>query len=221
MVKDKSSFNAQIGMETVLQCRIRFFLLLVLFFNTILFTAQQKQTKQKPDSQPLITVVGEAVIYSNDEDFNKQIRNNKNLQSNSNLEIAEKNNNLQISSKKVDKKNKAATSPKKKKENIILAAKEEKEKKYQANLAKKEIDITINSKDFSTEFLPGSSTGHFTFIAPNNDSASKFFTASYFYQKRLSVKFWNTINYFYKNRNFKRPIPINKLSVRPPPVLFL
>lgn len=80
MIEDTWSFSIQMRMGNVLRYKVRLVFAIVLFLNTILLSAQQSYPQQKTDSEPVITVLGEAVIYSKDEAFNKQIRNNKNLQ---------------------------------------------------------------------------------------------------------------------------------------------
>ena len=219
MIEDTWSFSIQMRMANVLRYKVRLVFAIVLFLNTILLSAQQSYPQQKTDSEPVITVLGEAVIYSKDEAFNKQIRNNKNLQSHSNIEISA-NSSLKISAKKVEKKTKTPASYQKKKRNKSLSTREEIEKKHQSSLPKKEIEIRINSKDGTTAFFSDSSNQHISFIPPNNDySPSRFLTESCFYQKRTSVKFWNHIDYFYKNINFKQQTTLSKFSVRPPPAL--
>ena len=104
MIEDTWSFSIQMRMGNVLRYKVRLVFAIVLFLNTILLSAQQSYPQQKTDSEPVITVLGEAVIYSKDEAFNKQIRNNKNLQSHSNIEIST-NSSIKISAKKVEKKN--------------------------------------------------------------------------------------------------------------------
>jgi|GEM_PF-3361304 len=220
MVKDIQSFNAQVEIETVLVNKTRALFLFLCLFITSLFSAQQTPTSKKTDPEPLISVVGNAVIYSKDPAFNAQIRSNKNLQLNSKIEVSE-NSALKISSKSTQKKSKVAKS-KKKKESIVIVTKKEKDEKYQVDLPKKAINIKIDSKDLTTEFLSGSSNRHISFLPPNNDSSlSKFVVGQHLFQERASVKFPTKINYYYKNRNLKQQISIYKLSVRPPPVLVI
>lgn len=221
MVKDIQSFNAQVEIEPVLFNKTRAFFLFLCLFITGLLSAQQADTSKKTAAEPIISVVGDAVIYSKDPAFNAQMRNNKNLQLNSKIEVAA-NSDLKISSKNTTKKAKLNNPSKKKQENIVVATKEEKEKKYKSDLPKKDVKIKIHSKDVSTAFSHGFSTSQVSFIPPNNDSSlSKFFVGYHLFQLRPSVKFPNKINYYYTNRNLKQQISIYKLSVRPPPVLIL
>lgn len=221
MKRGRLSLNAQVGIGTDLFCRFQLIFAFLFVFSVTSFSAQQINST----SEPLISVVGGATIYSKDPAFNKQISNNKNLQDNLKIEVVE-NNDLRISAKSTEKKDKPVNSLKKNKKNIVVIAKEEKEKKkekeYKSDLPKKEVEIKINSKDVTAEFLSNSSNGHICFIPPNNDSSSsKFFVGYHSFQERISVKFPSKINYYYKNRNLKQQISIYKLSVRPPPVLFL
>ena len=54
--------------------------------------------RQKTTDKPLIFVTGNAMIYSKDDDFNKQILNDKKIQENSKVDLS-KNKALKISSK--------------------------------------------------------------------------------------------------------------------------
>ncbi|MCD9853124.1 hypothetical protein LUD75_00280 [Epilithonimonas sp. JDS] len=221
MVKDIQSFNAQVEIEPVLLIKTRALFFSLCLFITSLFSAQQADTSKNTAPEPLISVVGDAVIYSKDPAFNAQMRNNKNLQLNSKIEVAA-NSDLKISAKSTAKKAKLNNPSKKKKENIVVAAKEEKEKKYKSNLPKKEVKIKIDSKDVSAAFSSGFSTCQVSFVPPNNDSSlSKFVVGQHLFQERASVKFPTKINYYYKNRNLKQQISIYKLSVRPPPAMIL
>lgn len=216
MIEDLKPYTAQIGIEAILQNKTRSFFLFLSLLITSIFSAQQSFSTTNTTPEPLISIVGNAVIYSKNQDFNEQICSNKNLQENLKVEIS-KNGYFKISNKNTEKKEKPAISFKKKKENIVLATKE---KTYKSTLPKKEIIIKINRKDFSTEFLCGFSISRNSFITPyNNSSLSKIFVEFNSFQVRISIKYPNKLNYYYKNRNLKQQIGIYELSVRPPPSL--
>lgn len=220
MIKDQKSFNAQVGIRTNLLHRFWSLLLLSFVFIINSLSAQSAIPNQKTDNQPLISVVGEAVLYSKDAAFNEQIHNDKNTQLHSTVEV-DQNNNLIISAKKIDIKSEVKIQPKKKTESIVSESNKKQLSKSET-LPKKKIDIHIASKNESSEFLLSSHNSHISFIPPNNDSSlSKYFIGYHLFQERTSVKFSTVINYYYKNRNFKQQISIHKFSVRPPPALFL
>lgn len=218
MKKGMVSFNAQVGITTILRCKIKAILSFLFLFFINFFLAQTSTESTPPAAEPLISVVGDAAIYSKDAAFNEQIRNNKNLQLHSKIEI-DPNSALKITAKHSDKKTKIATSPPKKRENIVVSSK--KENKFKSdNFPKKEVFIKINYTDISNKFLLGSSSGKISFVPPTNDSfTSKYFSGYHLFEERLSVKFPNVVNYYYKNRNLKKRISLDKFSVRPPPNL--
>jgi hypothetical protein len=103
MNKFVQSFNFRILIGTVLQCKIQSLRLLMFFLFCGICSAQAKTDKEKTTDKPLIFVTGNAMIYSKDDDFNKQILNDKKIQENSKVEFG-KNKALKISSKTSQKK---------------------------------------------------------------------------------------------------------------------
>lgn len=215
MEKDFLSFNAQVGIGTDLRCKFRtLFAFLFVFFITT-FSAQEITVK----SDAIITVTGDAFIYSKDKAFNEQISKNKDLKQNSNIEFIQ-NNELKISAKSKKKQTKVLTSNKKKTENIVLASKKS-EKYKSASLPKKDIHLQIKNLDESSKFFAGSSAGNVSFISPTNDyHLSKYFiNDSNRFEELNPIGFLYKINCFYSNDNSKLQVFHNDFSVRPPPSL--
>lgn len=218
MKKDILSFSAQVGIRTDLFYRFRLILAFVFVFFITLFSAQEVQSEVTIKSDAVITVVGDAFIYSKDKAFNEQVSKNKDLKQNSNLQFIQ-NNELKITAKNVKKQAKVLTTNKKKPENIVLASK--KVEKYKTiNLPKKDINFLIRSLDDSSKFFVGSSSSNTSFVSPNNDfQLSKYFIKLSDWFDSVSIKFSHKINYFYNNDNSRLQVFHNDFSVRPPPSL--
>jgi len=127
MNKFVQSFNFKIPIGTVLQCKIQSLLLLMFFLFCGICSAQAKTDKEKTTDKPLIFVTGNAMIYSKDDDFNKQILNDKKIQENSKVEFG-KNKALKISSKTSQKKLNEEQPLQEKSDSIAIETKNKKEK---------------------------------------------------------------------------------------------
>ena len=127
MNKFAQSFNFRILIGTVLQCRIESLLLLMFFLFCGICSAQAKTDKEKTTDKPLIFVTGNAMIYSKDDDFNKQILNDKKIQENSKVDLS-KNKALKISSKTGQKKFNEEQPLQEKSDSIAIETKKKKEK---------------------------------------------------------------------------------------------
>lgn len=216
MKKDSLSFNEQVGIGTDLfnKFRVLFAFLLVFFITT--FSAQEvgSEIAVKPDA--VITVVGDAFIYSKDNSFNEQVSRNKNLQQNSKIEFTS-NNELKISAKKNSGQQETVAPSRKKKENIVLATK--KVDKYKSvKIPKRDINLFVKNLDGNSQFFAGSCSGNVSFISPVNDfHLSKYFVKPTDWFENISVKFSDNINYFYSNDSSTLQVFHNDHSVRPPP----
>ena len=127
MNKFVQSFNFRILIGTVLQCKIQSLRLLMFFLFCGICSAQAKTDKEKTTDKPLIFVTGNAMIYSKDDDFNKQILNDKKIQENSKVEFS-KNKALKISSKTSQKKLNEEQPLQEKSDSIAIETKKKKEK---------------------------------------------------------------------------------------------
>ena len=127
MNKFVQSFNFRILIGTVLQCKIQSLLLLMFFLFCGICSAQAKTDKEKTTDKPLIFVTGNAMIYSKDDDFNKQILNDKKIQENSKVEFS-KNKALKISSKTSQKKLNKEQPLQEKSDSIAIETKKKKDK---------------------------------------------------------------------------------------------
>ncbi|WP_379964585.1 hypothetical protein [Epilithonimonas sp. UC225_85] len=217
MRKDAKSSNAQVGMETVFLKKIQRLFVLFFVFLISLFSAQEKPEGQI-NTNTVITVTGDAFIYSKDKAFNDQIRNNKSIKATS--EIVELSNNtvLKITAKNAGKSPKLI-SKKKKSKNIVLASK--RENKYKSETyPKKDTNLQIKNTDEGNQFLTGSYSARISFVPPTNDSSlSKYFINYNVRLENISLVFSLYINHFYKTNNSKLQVFSNVFSVRPPPGL--
>lgn len=127
MNKFVQSFNFRILIGTVLQCKIQSLRLLMFFLFCGICSAQAKTDKEKTTDKPLIFVTGNAMIYSKDDDFNKQILNDKKIQENSKVEFG-KNKALKISSKTGQKKFNEEQPLQEKSDSIAIETKKKKDK---------------------------------------------------------------------------------------------
>ena len=127
MNKFVQSFNFTLLIGTVLQCKIQSLRLLMFFLFCGICSAQAKTDKEKTTDKPLIFVTGNAMIYSKDDDFNKQILNDKKIQENSKVEFS-KNKALKISSKTSQKKLNEEQPLQEKSDSIAIGTKKKKEK---------------------------------------------------------------------------------------------
>ena len=127
MNKFVQSFNFRILIGTVLQCKIQSLRLLMFFLFCGICSAQAKTDKEKTTDKPLIFVTGNAMIYSKDDDFNKQILNDKKIQENSKVEFG-KNKALKISSITSQKKLNEEQPLQEKSDSIAIETKKKKDK---------------------------------------------------------------------------------------------
>lgn len=189
-------------------------ILLFLFLNSL--SAQETQS-QEPVSTGLIITSGDAVIYSKDPSFNKQITNSQNIKQYSKV-VKINDDEIKIVAKNSDVPTKKSQ-PKINEEVDLLAAKKLKESK-KLNIPKKKIVLQISNGYSDSQFLVGANSTNGSFVTPNNDyQSSKYFLNSSVNSDNTSLEFLHFTNCFYKNDNFKLQINISGFSVRPPPGL--
>lgn len=187
-------------------------ILLFLFLNSL--SAQETQS-QEPVSTGLIITSGDAVIYSKDPSFNKQITNSQNIKQYSKV-VKINDDEIKIVAKNSDVPTKKSQ-PKINEEVDLLAAKKLKESK-KLNIPKKKIVLQISNGYSDSQFLVGANSTHGSFVTPNNDyQSSKYFLNSSVNSDNTSLEFLHFTNCFYKNDNFKLQINVSSFSVRPPP----
>ena len=218
MNKDFLSFNAQGNVGADL--RFKFQLCFVFFFACFLnpFFAQDQKSQDVPSSDVVITVVGDALIYSKDESFNAQVSENKALQKNSQVELSH-DNIVKIRGKASTQSSKTLGYNKEKTENVVLASKKS-EKCKSKEYSKKYVDQQIKGLDNDGQFVINLKFGTLSFITPSNDSPSS--TNSFVYLERpeiASLMYSYYINHLYKNSTAKTRVFNNDFSVRPPPTL--
>lgn len=195
------------------------FQMLIVFFSISflnLFSSQNQKEKDVVSSDAIITVVGDAVIYSKDESFNAQVSKNKDLRANSNIAFG-RDNALEISARSTV--HIAKVTPSKKVENVVSASKKS-EKSKSKYFTKKYVDQQIKGLENDGHFMINSKSGTLSFILPSNDSPSA--ANSFVYQERLelaSLMYSYHINYHYKNSTAKTRVFNDSFSVRPPPAL--
>lgn len=213
---DILSFNAQVGFGIGFINKIKFLLILfcVSFINQIAAQEVKPEFTTKPNA--IITVAGEAFIYSKDQAFNDQVTKNKQLQKDSKVKFG-KANTLIISAKEKKKASKPVSSAKRKVENIVIASK----KSASCNaidLPKKEIVLHITDLDENDKFFAGGSSGNISFISPNNDyNSGKCLALFNERTESISLNFLHNVVYFYHNDNSVLQVFHHELSVRPPP----
>lgn len=218
MNKDFLSFYAQKGIGTNLRYRFQLFFVFFSFCFLNSLSAQDVQSQELAKSDVVITVVGDAFIYSKDESFNEQVSHNKDLKQNSKVELSD-DNVLKIRGKALPKADKVANSTRKKSENVVVASSKSKQCKSK-KFSKKYIAEQIKGLDDDGQFLVNSRSGAQSFISPGTDSPS--FENSAVFLERLvsdSLMYSYYVNHFYKNSNAKTRIFSNDFSVRPPPAL--
>lgn len=219
MKKDLKSLNAQVEIGTDFWniFRVLFGFVFVFFFITP-FSAQEVKSEESVRSEAVISIVGDAFIYSKDEAFNEQISKNKDLQKNYKVELTQ-NNGLKISAKSINNLSEEVNPNKRKTENIVLASKKVSKHKS-VYFPKKDIHQQVKDLDENNKFFLGSIFGNSSFISPSNDShLFKFFIGFTQLPESICLKYLHSINYFYRNSDSKLQSFTNDFSVRPPPSL--
>lgn len=190
-----------------------------LFFFLCFFFSIAQESENKTSGVSLV-IVGDAVIYSNDASFNKQITNSKSLQKNSRvvniskdeIKIIAKNDFLSTSSN--------IQPGKAKKVKNTLARNKNKKVPNTTVTPTKEIVYYISGNNQSEYYSSSSVSGCKIFVFPGNDINSAKFTLLYKDVNPNSYLFFSLcLDYFWNNNLLFTKVSISRYFVRPPPDL--
>lgn len=190
-----------------------------LFFFLCCFFSFAQEYDNKTSGGTLV-IVGDAVIYSNDATFNKQIKNNDSLQKYSKVV------NINKDEIKIIAKNDLLNSSldiqpgKEKKVKNALVRNKSKKVPNTTVTPTKEIGYYISGNNQSEYYSLSSVSGCKIFIFPGNDINSAKFTLLYKDVNPHSYLFFSrSLDYFWNNDVLLTKVSISGYSVRPPPDL--
>ena len=191
----------------------------LLFFFLCFFFSFAQESENKSSDVSLV-IVGDAVIYSNDASFNKQITNNKSLQKNSRVVNISKDE-IKIIAKNDFISTSSNVQPENSKKVKNALARNKKKKHHKTTvLSNKEIGFYISCNNQEEYFSLASVSGSKIFVFPRNDiNSAKFSLFSKDVNPNSYLFFLHSLDYFWNNDVLLTGICISGYSVRPPPDL--